>query len=86
MHSPTGLPRMKMDGYEIAEYESVLGVPERVNIPCLLRDIRLCQNDIKGQMTRPEPDRFNFVYAHTNQLQSCSNNQNSSSPPSLSSC
>ena len=28
-------------------WEVVLGTPDRVNIPCIMHDIRLCQLDVK---------------------------------------
>ena len=36
-----------MDKCKIFECELVLGVPDRVNIPCLIHDICLCQTDVK---------------------------------------
>ena len=38
-----------MDRFKIFKLEVVLGVPDRVNIPCLMHDTRLCQLD--GKMT-----------------------------------
>ena len=29
------------------KWEVVLGAPDRVNIPCLMHDTRLCQFDVK---------------------------------------
>ena len=31
----------------ISKWEVVLGAPDRVNIPCLMHDTRLCQLDVK---------------------------------------
>ena len=43
-----GLPKWcKMDKMLISKWEVVLGAPERVNIPCLMHDTRLCQYDVK---------------------------------------
>ena len=36
-----------MDRCKISKWEVVLGAPDRVNIPCLIHDIRLCQIDVK---------------------------------------
>ena len=30
-----------------SKYEVVLGAPDRVNIPCLMHNTRLCQTDVK---------------------------------------
>ena len=36
-----------MDRFESSKWEVVLGAPDRVNIPCLMHDTRLCQIDVK---------------------------------------
>ena len=44
VHNPRGHPQLcKMDKMLISKCEVVLGAPDRVNIPCLMHDIRLCQ-------------------------------------------
>ena len=37
-----------------------LGAPDRVNIPCLIHDTRLCQLDVK--MTRNQKGKFESFY------------------------
>ena len=36
-----------MDRFNSSKWEVVLGVQDRVNIPCLMHDTRLCQLDVK---------------------------------------
>ena len=36
-----------MDRCIISNWEVALGAPDRVNIPCLMHDTRLCQLDVK---------------------------------------
>ena len=36
-----------MDRLKLSKWEVVLGAPDRVNIPCLFHDTRLCQLDVK---------------------------------------
>ena len=36
-----------MDRYKICEWEVVLGVPDRVDTPCIIHYTRLCQLDVK---------------------------------------
>ena len=36
-----------MDRCNISKWEMVLGALDRVDIPCLMHDIRLCQIDVK---------------------------------------
>ena len=42
-----------MDRCKISQWEVVLGAPDRVNIPCLIHDTRLCQYEVK--MTHNSP-------------------------------
>ena len=32
-----------MDRFKLSKWQVTLGAPNRVNIPCLIRDIRLCR-------------------------------------------
>ena len=43
-----------MDRCKISEWEVVLGAPDRINIPCLMHDTRLCRVDIKMTMANTE--------------------------------
>ena len=36
-----------MDRCKLSKWEVVLGAPDRVNIPCLVHDTRLCQINVK---------------------------------------
>ena len=36
-----------MDRFKISKWEVVLGAPDKVNIPCLMHDTRLCHKDVK---------------------------------------
>ena len=36
-----------MDRYGISIWEVVLSAPDRVTIPCIMYDTRLCQMDVK---------------------------------------
>ena len=36
-----------MDRCKISECEVIKGAPNRVNIPCLMRDTHLCRKDVK---------------------------------------
>ena len=38
---------MKWTDVEYNKWEVVLGAPDRVNIPCLMYDTRLCTIDVK---------------------------------------
>ena len=47
-----------MDRCKISIWEVVYGVPDRTNISCLMHDNRLCQLDVKLQITSTEPKRY----------------------------
>ena len=41
-----------MDRCKISKWEVALGAPDRVNIPCLMHDTRLCQLDVKMRINQ----------------------------------
>ena len=45
--SQVDFPNDEMDRCKIFQWESVLGVPDRVNISCLMHDTHYCQLDVK---------------------------------------
>ena len=49
-----------MDRCEISKWELMLGVSDRVKIPVLMHDNRLCQFDVKMIITSTELKRYKY--------------------------